>query len=834
MIAYVALKKRIWIPLTTILVLGILFGVAWFYVPEYAEKQFKERMQQVGVETDSIEFRIEGMSRPVVRDLSLRISGVNLVAESIEFGSLFDGYGQDKPLKITVNGLWAGVNAQVPEGLMSVNNAILALPEKTPFQTPLPLEIYFKDGEVHYENRGRQIQGLVDGHLSVVETKVDWKLDIEVDDHPLAGRGFFDWSSGLMDLSGEMDLSHNLSQAIWDILNEEPLFEWNEGSFQTAFRFEGDQFNFQNGQVHTVLSGVGVEFDGIDVSGANHVASMIWTPGHMTFDFTGNGQMSRLVEAPFEWQGTLSVEDGPNLHFKLDHASMSPEWEFGSIQVSQDRTNDIPLEVSVLGSEAGFDFQVLGLDLLLSSEMQDQFSSGTLDLMFNGHIQDQVLSKSSVDLWFRDGIFMAPMFQTEVGEGLLNLELESTPLDSDQFASLILNPGAFVRYAKMSDVTLYRYADVVGQKITLDWTPGAETSVAVSGDFSEIGAANLEFKPEGDSSLRESSGIVLLSPGNFTLNYEMKFDPTAGLETRLELEDYSIEEYPNLERWITGEFDVTGMLSADYQMKATPDSVSSSVSYQLDNLLYAGGNLVLDNVSYAGKIHSLEPFRMTSERPFTVSTVQINGWTASDFSTNFEIGSRINISDTSLSALGGSIDIGDISMSPDEMYIDSEIGVTNLQTEEILDWIPKVIGVAEGSIDGVIPFQWDVKNSKFSLGRGHLHSPEGELGSMNLRIFSPEDEGQGIVRDDKYSMVDDALSNLQDSSLDIDILPPSGDAEDTRVRLNIKGFVDSRLVKAPVDVVRYYNLPLDSFNLTMEQVRQDLPGFRNSNDEQAN
>lgn len=829
-----ALRKRIWIPLTSLVLLGVLFGVAWFYVPEYAEQQFKERMQQVGIETDSIEFRIEGMSRPVVRDLSLRISGVNLVAESIEFGSFFDGYGEDRPLKITVNGLWAGVNAQVPEGLLSVNNAILALPEKTPFQTPLPLEIHFKEGVVHYENRGRAIEGIVDGHLSVVQTRVDWTLDIDVDEHPVVGRGFFNWSSGLMDLSGEMELSHILSQALWDILNEEPMFDWNEGRFQTAFRFEGDKFNFQNGQVHTVLNNVSVGFEGVDISSSNHVASMLWTPGHMTFEFTGNGQLSRLIEAPFDWTGTLSVEEGRNLHFELSEASVSPDWEFGSVQVAHTLSNEIPLEVSVLGSDDGFDFQILGLDLLLSSEMQDQLSSGTLDIMFNGHLQDQMLSNASVDLWFRDGLFMAPMFQSEIGEGLLNFELETTTLDSELFAGLVMNPGAFVRYANMSDVTLFRYSDLIGERINVNWTPGADTSVEVSGEFAGIGAATLAFQPEGESSLRESAGTLLMSPGNFELDYDMTFDPTSGLETLITLEDYAIEEYPYLERWITGEFDVTGLLSADFELKVTPHSVAPSISYQLESLLYAGGNLVLDNVSYAGKIHSLEPFHMTSEKPFTVSTIQVNGWTASDFSTSFEIGKRINISGTTLSAFGGSIELANISMNPEELYIDSEIGVTNLQTEEILNWIPKVIGAAEGSIDGIIPFQWDMKNSIFSLGHGHLHSPEGELGSMNLRIFRPEDDSENLERDDRYSMVDDALSNLQDSSLNINILPPSGEAEDTRVRLNIKGFVDSRVVKAPVDVVRYYNLPLDSFNLTMEQVRKDLPGIRGSNTEQAN
>jgi len=98
---------------------------------------------------------------------------------------------------------------------------------------------------------------------------------------------------------------------------------------------------------------------------------------------------------------------------------------------------------------------------------------------------------------------------------------------------------------------------------------------------------------------------------------------------------------------------------------------------------------------------------------------------------------------------------------------------------------------------------------------------------MNLKIFRPAgEEASDPFADNRYSMVDEALSNLQGSSLDIDIIPPNAEAETTRVRLNIKGFVDSRLVKAPVDVVRYYDLPLDALNMTMEQMRQDLPAFR--------
>ena len=824
------IKKRIWIPFTSLVLLGVLVAVAWWYIPEYAERRFTEKLSQVGIETDSIEFRIEGLSRPVVRNLSVRISGVNLVAESIEFGSIFDGYGEDKPLKITVHGLWAGVNAQIPEGLLSVNNAILALPEKTPFQTPLPLEISFKDGAIHYENRNRHIEGLVDGKLFVEQTRVDWELDIDVKDHPVVGRGFFDWSSGLTDLSGEMDLSHDLSQAIWDILNEDPLFDWNAGSFQTAFHFEGDNFKFQNGHVHAVLNDVGVGFESIDISASNHVASILWTPGHLTFDFTGNGNLSKLLDAPFNWSGSLSVEEGPNLQFMLTEASIHPDWEFGAIQIAQMRDNEIPLEVSALGSAEGFDFQILGLDLALGSELGDQLSSGTLDIMLNGHLQNQMLSNASADVWIRDGIFIAPMVQSEISEGLINLELSTFPLSHDLFAGIVANPGDYIRYATMNEVSIYRYSDLVGEGIDISWTPGAETSIEVKGDFVGIGRADIAFQPEDESTLRKSSGTLQMNPGEFDLEYRLDLDPSSGLVAQITLNDYAIEDFPHLEKWVTGEFDVTGLLSATVDFEATPESVSPTINFQFDNVLYAGGNLVLDNVSYAGKIHSLEPFHMTTEKPFTVSMVQVSGWTASDLTSKFEIGKRINIFDSSLKALGGSIEVADISMSLEDMVIDSEIGVSNLQTDEILDWIPKVIGMAEGSIDGVIPFQWDIKNRQFSLGRGHLHTPEGELGFMNLKIFSPEDEGQEFQRDHRYSMVDDALSNLQDSTLDIDILPPSGDAQATRVRLNIKGFVDSRFVKAPVDVVRYYNLPIESLNLTMEQVRQDLPGIRTSID----
>ncbi|SVC16420.1 uncharacterized protein METZ01_LOCUS269274, partial [marine metagenome] len=303
-----AIKKKIWIPLASLAFLGALVAVAWWYVPEYAERRFTEKLSQVGIETDSIEFRIEGLSRPVVRNLSLRISGVNLVAESIEFGPLFDGYGEDKPLKITVHGLWAGVNAKIPEGLHSVNNAILALPEKTPFQAPLPMQIIFEDGVVLYENRSRQIQGLVDGKVFVEATRVDWELDFNISEHPLNGRGVFDWSTGRTDISGEMDLSHDLSQAIWDIFNEDPFFDWSAGRIQTALHFEGDGFKYQSGQIHAILSDVDVDFESLSVSNCSQVVSGLWTPGHATLDFNGNGVLSKLLEAPFDWEGSLSVE----------------------------------------------------------------------------------------------------------------------------------------------------------------------------------------------------------------------------------------------------------------------------------------------------------------------------------------------------------------------------------------------------------------------------------------------------------------------------------------------------------------------------------------------
>jgi hypothetical protein len=296
----------------------------------------------------------------------------------------------------------------------------------------------------------------------------------------------------------------------------------------------------------------------------------------------------------------------------------------------------------------------------------------------------------------------------------------------------------------------------------------------------------------------------------------------------LNFSDYPVQDYPNMADWVTGEFDITGFVSGQADFQLTPESLISRLEFQLKDILYASGNLVMDNASYSGVIESTEPFLLKTREPFTASMLQVNGWPITDLQTEFEISNRINISNTTFSALGGVIELSDISMSMEELFIESEIGVSNIQTDQVLQMIPKVIGMAEGSISGVVPFQWDIKGNKFSLGRGHLHSPEGELGFMNLKIFRAEQDQNALEVDDRYSMVDEALSNLQDSSLDIDILPPNELNQETRVRLNIKGFVDSRFVKAPVDVVRYYSLPIDTFTLTMDQFRQDLPGIKTS------
>ncbi|MCZ6673265.1 MAG: YdbH domain-containing protein, partial [Verrucomicrobia bacterium] len=681
-----------------------------------------------------------------------------------------------------------------------------------------------------YENRGRQIEGLLNGEIFAESSTINWELEIDVQDHPVIGRGSFDWSTGLIDIAGEMDLSHELGQAIWDILNEEPLFDWNAGRVQTAFHFDGENYRYQSGQAHVVMNGVGVGFENLAISDCDHVASILWTPGYFTFDFNGNGVLSKLVDAPFDWQGSLSIEPGPNLQFELSEASIAPEWPFGTIQLTHEASNETPLEVSILNENAGFDFQVLGLDLLLSSEMGEHLTSSTMDLMLNGRWQNQTLVNSTADVWLRDGILITPMFQAEVGEGLFNAGFVE-PIDAKELiAAIISNPEQFITSASLSKATLFRFSDVIGKDIILDWTPGQATPLKAQGDFFSIGYTEVVFEPEPGSTLRKSSGVLKVSPGDFSMDYQLDLDPAAELKAKIVLKDYAIQDYPNLDQWLTGEFDITGNLSGQADFDVTPDHAKPSFKFQLDNLLYASGNLVMDNVNYAGVIDSVAPFHLQTEKPFTVTTIQVKGWTATDLSTEFEIGNRINISNTSLSALGGKLKIADISMSLEDLYMDSEIGVYDLQTEQILQWIPKVIGMAEGSISGVIPFQWDIKNSQFSLGRGHLQSPEGELGYMNLKIFHSEGEITDIVKDERYSMVDEALSNLQDSSLDIDILPPNSLTDDTRIRLNIKGFVDTRFLKAPVDVVRYYSLPIDSLTLTMEQVRQDLPGIRSSID----
>jgi hypothetical protein len=412
---------------------------------------------------------------------------------------------------------------------------------------------------------------------------------------------------------------------------------------------------------------------------------------------------------------------------------------------------------------------------------------------------------------------------------VLSAQISNFMLSDSLIPKVIENPQDFIRFINLSETNLFRYAEQVGKGIEIDWIPGNEAPLKVIGDFAVIGKTELVIKPDAGSTTKQSTGTIYLNPGEFIFDYELRrSNPNDSLQARLNFSDYPVQDYPNMADWVTGEFDITGFVSGQADFQLTPESLISRLEFQLKDILYASGNLVMDNASYSGVIESTEPFLLKTREPFTASMLQVNGWPITDLQTEFEISNRINISNTTFSALGGVIELSDISMSMEELFIESEIGVSNIQTDQVLQMIPKVIGMAEGSISGVVPFQWDIKGNKFSLGRGHLHSPEGELGFMNLKIFRAEQDQNALEVDDRYSMVDEALSNLQDSSLDIDILPPNELNQETRVRLNIKGFVDSRFVKAPVDVVRYYSLPIDTFTLTMDQFRQDLPGIKTS------
>ena len=817
------LKKSIWI-LSGLLVVALV--ASWWIIPQYAENRFIEKLKQIGIETDSIEFRIEGLSRPVVRNLRLHISGVDLATEVIEFGSFFEGYGEDQPLKMTIKGFWAGINAQIPQGVGAVNKAISELPQAEPFVMPIPVRVVLEKGILHYENRGREIEGTVNGELFLQGTEMDWKLDIDAKGNPVTSGGALNWETGWYHFAGDVALDHSFSQSIWDIFDEDPWFNWHAGSVRTDFYFEGDYQAIQLGKFQGQFSGVGIHYRGMQLSDFNNAASLNWTPGLATVNFVGDGKFEDFLDAPFIWKGKAFVEAGPAIQLQLQEFSLDPKFSIADVHLERTDGEDMPVEVAVLVDAEGVDFQFMALDLNLSAEMSQQLGASEADLMINARIMGDTLKNASLDIWLKDGLFLSPVLQTDFGSGELHAALgREMPLANlGQF--ILKAPREYVSYLGVEEGTIYRFDKELGRNVSMNWLPSDDMPLNIVGDFQAVGPLELGAVPDQWSTWQKMTGTLTVSPGDIHFNYALRVDEEIGLNCRLFLPDYELEDFDAWDRWLVSSFNLSGNLSAQADLALNSESFRPDIAITLRGGIYERGSLTLDTINGSGRIKTLDPFSFKTQESITIARMSVMEWEGINFGTDLEIGKRINIFNTGIETLGGSVQLADISVGREEMNIESEIGVTDIKADEVLHYIPRVVGLAEGTISGVLPFQWDLKNSDFSLGRGNLSTPVGETGYMSLRVFRDEEKEKKRREDPGRNLVDSALADLKDSSVDIDILPPNTESAETRVRLNIKGYVDTRLVKAPVDVVRYYELPMDNFGTTMHAVKGWLPSVK--------
>ncbi len=815
------LKKLLWIIPGLFLV--VVSVASWWVIPHYAETRFIEKLKQIGIETDSIEFRIEGLSRPVVRDLRLHIAGLDLATEVIEFGSLFEGYGEDQPLKMTIKGFWAGINAKMPQGVGAVNKAISELPQSESFAMPIPVRVVLEKGDLHYQNRGRQIAGTVHGELFLEGTKLDWKLDIEAEGNPLTGAGVLDWESGWHHFSGDVEVDHRFSQSIWDIFDVEPWFNWHAGAVRTDYYFEGDLQAIKSGHMRGRFSDVSIHYKGMQLSQFNNRASLDWTPGLATVDFSGEGRFEDFLNAAFNCRGRAFVEAGPAIQMQLDAFSFSSSFPIADLHLERLEGEGVPVEVAVLADEDGVDFQFMGLDLDLSAEMSQQLGFSEADLMINARVAGDTLKQASADIWLQDGLFLSPVLQADFSSGEIHAAIDQAmPLGN--LGRYILNaPRKYLSRMAVEEGAIYRFDQEVARNVSMTWFPGEDGLLNLVGDFQALGALDLTAAPGHQSTWQRLTGVLTVNPGDIHFNYSLRADEANGLLCRLFLPDYQLEDFNAWDRWLANPFHLSGNASGQAELALNAESFRPEITFTLRGGYYERGGLILDTINGSGTVQSLGPFSFKTSEPITIAHIGAMEWEGINFETDLEIAKRINVFRTRIETLGGSVQLADISMGREEMFIESEIGVTDIKAEEVLPYIPNVVGLAEGTISGVLPFQWDLKNNDFSLGRGNLSTPTGEKGFMSLKVFRDEESEKKAPRDQSRFVVDSALANLKDSSVDIDILPPNAETAETRVRLNIKGYLDTRLVKAPVDVVQYYELPMVDFDGTMHAVKNWLP-----------
>lgn len=788
----------------------VLLVSGWLALPHYVEYRFIEKMKQLGVETDSIEFKIEGVSRPIIRNLKLHISGITLVTESIEFENIIASYKDDIPLEMTIHGFWGEVNADFPKGMVDVNAALSELPKSPAFVMPIPVNVNFEKGVVVYENRGKQIEGKLSGLLELRDTHMNWNLNLSVQGNPLNGLGKMDWQNGVFDARGEVQLDSKISQSIWEIFDVEPLFEWSEGQFKTNYNFEGSDFKPLLGNLTGKLEDIDVKIANHELDNFSSVYHAIWMEGNTSFEFASAGDYMGLAESIFRMEGRGIYQPGPSVQLWLNELSIDSTNELAQFAFLKDSSADTPLEVVLLWDDRGLDFQVMAMDSTLNGELLDSYGGSDLDLMVIGRREGNTLTAASLDLWLKNPLYMSSAFQAEADEANFHASLNEA-LEPARFADLVSGYPDWLNSSL--DVTGLSITDeinaVLGENILLNWHPGEGYPFQIEGNFLGVGNLAARFSPSSSSSWNEQSGVMYLSPGDVAIQYAF-----AGNSLAVSLNNYSLDSFDEWGRWLedSDEMTINGLVSGDAFFIFEEEGIITDMHGRLEEGIYRKEEVALEGVSYSADILSFSPLLVKSHEPLLISSLDVAEWHGDNFQSNISLLETIHILDTRVETLGGSMEITDLFVNRESYRFSIELEVLDIDGNEILPWIPNVIGTVGGSLSGYLHFDFDLLENTLEMNRGSLRTDSENPGFLELRLLGAEEEETS----DGFS-VESALNNLRDMELRLSIHDPVSEEFDTQVKLNLKGLVETATVKAPVDIDYNFNVSIQDVWLMLSE-----------------
>jgi len=261
------------------------------------------------------------------------------------------------------------------------------------------------------------------------------------------------------------------------------------------------------------------------------------------------------------------------------------------------------------------------------------------------------------------------------------------------------------------------------------------------------------------------------------------------------------------------------------------ESQDGALRLDLRNASLLGTDIELQDVSMTWVNELTPPFSA-----YTPEKVRIGKWKSGDYEgsdVEFRLGFRgmkvLELRDFSMSIFGGTLRLGDCDIDLDTGELSSTLIIDGVDIEKIIEVVPQVSGEARGRLVGEVPFTVNLFNPRLHFGEGVVLTSQEEPGYLKLALTRDLTEGLTPGSSDykRMALIKEALSSLDDSALRVAIHPLEGDDEfDTRLELGIVGKVNTKMVKAPVDLQLNLNLPINELLNLAENLYAKLPQIK--------